>query len=84
MAAALERTLTDLEPDARVTVQSWPDAIADTFFPGASGRSGAGRHGFARSDAGRDRNLRHGRLQRESADERARHPRRVRRTHEDT
>jgi len=33
MAAALERTLTDLEPDARVTVQSWPDAIADTFFP---------------------------------------------------
>ena len=33
MAAALERTLTDLEPDAQVAVQSWPDAIADTFFP---------------------------------------------------
>jgi predicted permease len=33
MAAELERTLTDLEPDAQVTVQSWPDAIADTFFP---------------------------------------------------
>jgi predicted permease len=33
MAAELERTLTDLEPDAQVTLQSWPDAIADTFFP---------------------------------------------------
>jgi predicted permease len=33
MAAALERTLTDLEPSAQVTVQSWPDAIAGTFFP---------------------------------------------------
>jgi predicted permease len=29
----LELTLTDLEPNARVTVQSWPDAIARTFFP---------------------------------------------------
>ena len=33
MAAALKRTLTDLEPNAQVAVQSWPDAIADTFFP---------------------------------------------------
>jgi len=33
MAAAIERTLTDLEPNAHVTVQSWPDAIADTFLP---------------------------------------------------
>jgi predicted permease len=33
VAAALKRTLTDLEPDAQVAVQSWPDAIADTFFP---------------------------------------------------
>jgi predicted permease len=33
MAAALERTLTDLEPSAQVMVQSWPDAIAGTFFP---------------------------------------------------
>ena len=29
----LELTLTDLEPNAQVTVQSWPDAIARTFFP---------------------------------------------------
>ncbi len=32
-AAALERTLTDLEPNAQVTVQSWPHTIAGTFFP---------------------------------------------------
>src|SRR4029077_18799713 len=29
----LELTLTDLEPNTNVTVQSWPDAIARTFFP---------------------------------------------------
>jgi predicted permease len=29
----LERTLTGLEPNAHITVQSWPDAIAGTFFP---------------------------------------------------
>jgi len=33
IAAELERTLTGLEPNAQVTVQSWSDAIADTFFP---------------------------------------------------
>ena len=33
MIAELERTLTGLEPNAQVAVQSWPDAIADTFFP---------------------------------------------------
>jgi len=33
MVAALERTLTALEPNAQVTVQSWPDAIAGTFLP---------------------------------------------------
>jgi predicted permease len=33
ITATLERTLTDLEPNAQVTVQSWPDAIARTFLP---------------------------------------------------
>jgi ABC-type antimicrobial peptide transport system permease subunit len=33
MVPALKRTLTGLEPDAQVAVASWPDAIADTFFP---------------------------------------------------
>src|SRR5438132_220411 len=33
MAAALERTLSGLEPNAIITVQSWPDAMANTRFP---------------------------------------------------
>ena len=33
MAAALERTLSGLEPNAIITVQSWPDAIANARFP---------------------------------------------------
>jgi ABC-type antimicrobial peptide transport system permease subunit len=33
MAAALERTLSGLEPNAIITVQSWPDAMAYTRFP---------------------------------------------------
>jgi len=33
ITATLERTLTDLEPNAQVTVQSWPDAMGSTFFP---------------------------------------------------
>jgi predicted permease len=33
MAAALERTLSGLEPNAPIMVQSWPDAIVGTFFP---------------------------------------------------
>ncbi len=33
MAAALERTLSSIEPDAPVMVQSWPDALAGVLFP---------------------------------------------------
>jgi predicted permease len=33
MAAALESTLTGLEPDAQVKVQSWPDALGGMLFP---------------------------------------------------
>jgi predicted permease len=33
MAAAFERTLSGLEPNAIITVQSWPDAIAYARFP---------------------------------------------------
>jgi len=33
MAAALEHTISAIEPNALITVQSWPDAIAVTFFP---------------------------------------------------
>ena len=33
MTAALERTLSGLEPNAPITVQSWPDAMAFALFP---------------------------------------------------
>ncbi len=35
MAAALERTLSGLEPNAQITVQSWPDALGgqNALFP---------------------------------------------------
>ena len=33
MAAALERTLSGIEPDVPITVQSWPDAMAGELFP---------------------------------------------------
>src|SRR5205814_3797751 len=33
MAAAIERTLSGLEPNAILTVQSWPDAMANALFP---------------------------------------------------
>jgi ABC-type antimicrobial peptide transport system permease subunit len=45
MVAALERTLTGLEPNAQVTVQSWPDAIAGTFFPARAAAVGLGAMG---------------------------------------
>jgi MacB-like periplasmic core domain len=33
MAAALERTLGEREPNAEIRVQSWPDALGGMFFP---------------------------------------------------
>jgi predicted permease len=33
MAAALQRTLSGLEPDAQIKVRSWPDALGGTLFP---------------------------------------------------
>jgi predicted permease len=33
MAVELERTLRALEPNAQITVQSWPDSMADELFP---------------------------------------------------
>jgi predicted permease len=33
MAAALQRTLSGIEPNAPVTVQSWPDALGSELFP---------------------------------------------------
>jgi hypothetical protein len=36
MAAAIERTLSTLEPNVPITVQSWPDAMAGTLFSARS------------------------------------------------
>jgi predicted permease len=33
MAAALQRTLSGIEPNVPITVQGWPDALADVLFP---------------------------------------------------
>ena len=33
MAKALERTLSGIEPNVPITVQSWPDALGDELFP---------------------------------------------------
>jgi predicted permease len=33
MAAALERTLSGIEPDVPIAVQNWPDALGDVLFP---------------------------------------------------
>jgi predicted permease len=49
MVAALERTLTSLEPNAQVTVQSWPEAIAGTFFPTRAAAAALGVMGLLAS-----------------------------------
>jgi ABC-type antimicrobial peptide transport system permease subunit len=33
MAAALERTLSGIQPNVPITVQTWPDALRDVLFP---------------------------------------------------
>ncbi len=44
MAAALERTLSSIEP--AITVQSWPDALADEFFSARAATVGLGIMGL--------------------------------------
>jgi MacB-like periplasmic core domain/FtsX-like permease family len=46
MAAALERTLSSIEPDLPVTVQSWPDVLADAFFSARAATVGLGIMGL--------------------------------------
>src|SRR5215471_3678501 len=46
MATALERTLSDLEPNAQVTVQSWPDALSDMLFPARAATVALGTMGL--------------------------------------
>jgi predicted permease len=42
MAAALERTLSGFAPDASITVQSWPDAMAGALFPALAATGAVG------------------------------------------
>jgi predicted permease len=46
MAPAIERTLHILEPDALITVQSWPDTIASTLFPARAATAALGVMGL--------------------------------------
>jgi len=46
MAAAIERTLSGLEPNAILTVQSWPDAMAGALFPARAAAAALGVMGL--------------------------------------
>ncbi len=46
MAAALELTLSGIEPNAPITVQSWPDAIAGVLLPARAATVGLGVMGL--------------------------------------
>ena len=46
MAAALERTLSGLEPNAIITVQSWPDAMVGALFPARAAAAALGVMGL--------------------------------------
>jgi predicted permease len=46
IAAALERTLSGLEPNAQITVQSWPEALSDMLFPARAATVALGTMGL--------------------------------------
>jgi len=46
MAAALERTLSGLEPNAIITVESWPDAMVGALFPARAAAAALGVMGL--------------------------------------
>src|SRR5438105_8618298 len=46
MAAVLERTLSSLEPNAIITVQSWPDAMVGALFPARAAAAALGVMGL--------------------------------------
>jgi predicted permease len=46
MVAALERTLSAIEPNALITVQTWPDAMARVLFPARAASVGLGVMGL--------------------------------------
>jgi hypothetical protein len=46
MAAVLQRVLSGVAPEASITVQSWPDAMAGALFPSRAAASGLGVMGL--------------------------------------
>jgi len=46
IAAAMERTLTGLEPNAQITVQSWPDVMEGPLFPARAAAAALGVMGL--------------------------------------
>ena len=46
MVTALERTLSAIEPNALITVQTWPDAMAQVLFPARAASVGLGVMGL--------------------------------------
>ena len=46
MVTALERTLSAIEPNALITVQTWPDAMARVLFPARAASVGLGVMGL--------------------------------------
>jgi predicted permease len=46
MVSALERTLSAIEPNALITVQTWPDAMAGVLFPAHAASVGLGVMGL--------------------------------------
>ena len=46
MVTALEHTLSDIEPNALIAVQSWPDAMARVLFPARAASVGLGVMGL--------------------------------------
>ncbi len=46
LTMALERTLSSIEPDAAITVQSWPDALGGELFPARAAATALGVMGL--------------------------------------
>ena len=74
MAAALERTLSGIEPNVPIAVHSWAEDLAAELFPARAATVALGVMGLVGGDAGSDRHLRHGSLQRKSPNEGVGHP----------
>ena len=74
VAAALDRTLTRIDPNLPLTLHSWPGRAGPGPVSGASRNDGARHHGISGSHVSDHRDIWHGQLQRLEADEGIRDP----------